>query len=177
MATIVGIECADGVLLAGDRTLTTDGTVRSTDKRHVFDYGAVGAAAAGEAGALDTFSRELAAEIREYRTERSVPVRIDPLARMASSLSASTGTEALVAAPDAGGAPRLRVVYADGSVVDDDRGALGSGAALALGQLDAAGEVTLAGAADLVDDLFAAVAERDPGTGTDVDVYRLAAED
>jgi proteasome beta subunit len=177
MATIVGIECVDGVLLAGDRTLATDGTIRSTDKRHVFDHGAVGAAAVGEAGALDTFSRELESDVRRYRTERSVPVRIDPLARMASSLSARTGAEALVAAPDADGTPRLRVVYADGSVVDDDRGALGSGAALALGQLDAAGELTLADAADLVDDLFAAVAERDPATGTDVDVYRHAAGD
>ena len=171
MATIVGIECADGVLLAGDRTLATDGTIRSTDKRHVFDFGAVGAA-----GAVDTFSRELEAEIRQYRTERSEPVRVDPLARMASSLSSRTGAEAIVAAPDADGAPRLRVVYDDGSVVDDDRGALGSGAALALGQLDAAGDLTLADAADLVEDLFAAVAERDPGTGTDVDVYRLPNE-
>jgi len=176
MATIVGIECADGVLLAGDRTLATDGTIRSTDKRHVFDFGAVGAAAVGSAGAVDTFSRELEAEVRQYRTERSEPVRVDPLARMASSLSSRTGAEAIVAAPDADGAPRLRVVYGDGSVVDDDRGALGSGAALALGQLDAAGDLTLADAADLVEDLFAAVAERDPGTGTDVDVYRLPNE-
>jgi proteasome beta subunit len=176
MATIVGIECTDGVLLAGDRTLVEEGTVRSTDKRHVFELGDVGVAVAGSAAAIDSFERELDAELRRYRTDQS-EVRIDPLARITSNLAASTGASAIVAAPDEEGVPRLRSVGDDGSILDDDWAALGTGQSLALGQLEAAAEeLSLEAADDLVDEIFEALAERDTDTGDDVDRFRLHAD-
>ncbi|MFB6155562.1 MAG: 20S proteasome subunit A/B [Haloferacaceae archaeon] len=178
MGTIVGVECTDGVLLAGDRTLVEGGTVRSTDRRRVFDFGDVGAAVVGRPSATDQFERELDGEVRRYRTERDERLRIDPFARVASSVAASLGAEVLVAARDDDGVPRLRSVRADGTVYEDRRAALGSGEPLAVGPLDAADpDLTLAEADELVDEVFAVLAERDPGTGDAVDRWRLRAGD
>jgi 20S proteasome alpha/beta subunit len=54
--------------------------------------------------------------------------------------------------------------------------ALGSGASLALGQLEAADpdSMSVSAAESFATELFDAVAERDPGTGDEADVWTLA---
>ena len=37
MATIVGVRCRDGVVVAGDRVLVRDGRIASRSRQHVFD--------------------------------------------------------------------------------------------------------------------------------------------
>jgi len=172
MSTVLGVACAGGVVLAGDRVAVADGQVRSRNRRHVFDFGPVGAAVVG--ADVDGFADHLEGDVRAYRTERG-DVRIDPLARMASDLAVTFDVSVVVATDDDG--PNLRAVTADGSLTDDDVSAFGSGASVALGALEAGYDAaaTLDEATTLARDALAAAAERDPGTGTDVDVYRLSA--
>jgi proteasome beta subunit len=181
MATIVGLRCRDGVVLAGDRVLVRDGRIESRNRRHVFDVDDIGVAAVGSD--VDRFADRLEGELRSYRLDRgsvSVPV----LERLGSELASGTGTEAVVAARDRDegedqngtGRAALRGVYADGSTLADPPVALGSGASLALGQLEAAdlGSMSVAEAETFVHDLFETVAERDPGTGAEIDVWTLS---
>jgi proteasome beta subunit len=178
MSTIVGLRCRDGVVLAGDRVLVRDGRVESRNRRHVFDFGFdpddAGTAAVGSD--VGRFADRLESELRSYRLERG-PVAIAAVERVGSEVASETGTEAIVAAreDDAGdeGRAAVRAIYADGSTLADPPMALGSGASLALGQLETADldSLSVAGAEAFVRELFGNVAERDPGTGDDIDVW------
>lgn len=170
MSTIVGIECADGVLLAGDRLLVRNGTVESRSKERVFTVDGVGAACVGPGSRIDEFGRRFESEVRSYRTERG-EMGIDPLATKLSSVADEEGVEVIVAARDDGIA-RLRAIGADGSVLDDSPAARGSGAPMLLGALDE-DETDLDTAESRVRDAFDAVADRDPKTGDDIDTWRL----
>ncbi|WP_248895566.1 hypothetical protein [Haloplanus halobius] len=174
MSTVIGVACAEGVVLAGDRLAVTDGHVRSRSHRHVFEFGEAGAAIVGAPGDVDAFADRLDAEIRSYRTERG-QLRIDPFARLASDLADDRGVSGVVAAPDADGEPALRSIT-PGSVTEDDVAAFGSGASVALGVLEAGHDpdASLDDAAELTRRALDAAAERDAGTGDDIDTYRLS---
>lgn len=177
MSTVIGIECAGGVVLAGDRTLIRGGSVASRSKQRVFDLGDVGAAVVGESGGIDEFERRLDAERREYETEGRA-LSIDPLERIASDLAGELSVEALVAGRDEEGVARLRTVGGDGGTLDDPTAALGSGAELAFGQLEGVdADATLDEAESTAREIVATVAERDGETGEEADVYRLSSEE
>lgn len=173
MSTVLGVACAGGVVLAGDRVAVSQGNVRSRSRQHVFDFESVGAAVVG--ADVDGFADRLESEIRTYRTERD-GLGIDPFTRLASDLAGEFDTAAVLAAPD-DGVPCLRAVTADGGATTDDVAAFGSGASVVLGALDAAHDpdATLDEATTLARDALSAAAERDAGTGTDFDIYRLPA--
>jgi proteasome beta subunit len=174
MSTVIGIECAGGVVLAGDRTETRGGSITSTSKDRVFDLGRVGAAVVGASGGIDEFERRLDAERREYETDRG-SLRIDALERIASDLASELDVSALVAGLDDDGAARLRQVSADGGTIDDPTAALGSGAELAYGGLEGVdADASLDEAAEAAREIMATVAERDTETGEETDLYRLS---
>jgi proteasome beta subunit len=178
MGTIVGLRCRDGVVLAGDRVLVRDGRIESRNRRHVFDFGFdpddAGTAAVGSD--VDRFADRLESELRSYRLERA-PVSIAVLERVGSEVASETGSEAIVAGrenePENEGRAAIRAIYADGSTLSDPPMVLGSGASLALGQLEAVDldALSVAEAETFVRDLFGNVAERDPGTGDEIDVW------
>ncbi|MFB6305302.1 MAG: hypothetical protein ABEH47_09055 [Haloferacaceae archaeon] len=169
MATIAGVECRDGALLVADRVRTRGGRVVSRDADHLVDLGAVGAASVG--GDPDRFADELEASVRSYRLERDEP-GIDAMTRLVADALGRDGA-ALVAARDGDGEPRVRAVDADGELPADPVAARGSGAEYILGGLGFEDPPRLDAATDAVEAAFAAAAERDPGTGTDLDRYRL----
>jgi proteasome beta subunit len=173
MSTVLGVACAGGVVLAGDRVAVSRGQVRSRSRRHVFDFGRAGAAVV--AGDVDGFVDRLEGDVRAYRTERG-DLGIDPFTRLASDLADEFDASAVLAAPDDGG-PCLRAVTADGGVATDDVAAFGSGASVVLGALEAGHDpaATLDEATTRARDALSAAAERDAGTGTEFDVYRLPA--
>jgi proteasome beta subunit len=175
MSTVLGVTCAGGVVLAGDRVVATGGQVRSRSRRHVFDLGRAGVAVVG--ADVDRFADRLDGEVRAYRTERG-SLGIDPFARLASDLAAAFDVSAVLAAPDDGGVG-LRAVTPDGGVTTDEMSAFGSGASVALGVLEAGHDpdATLDAVTTLVRDALSTAAERDAGTGTEIDSYRLPARD
>jgi proteasome beta subunit len=174
MSTVLAVSCAGGVVLAGDRVVASGGHVRSRSRRHIFDFGRVGAGVVG--ADVDGFADRLESEIRTYRTERG-DLDIEPFARMASDLAAEFDAAVLVAARDGDGRPALRAVSPDGGVTADDVAAFGSGASVALGALEAGHDpdATLDEASALARDALSAAAERDAGTGSEYDRYRLSA--
>ncbi|MFC4451636.1 20S proteasome subunit A/B [Halorussus aquaticus] len=176
MATIVGVEGDGGVVLAGDRRLTRGGTVSSERKRHVFDFGAVGAAAVSETGGIDEFRRRLDSEVRSHETEQGDPMGIDRFASVASDVAAAEGVEAIVAASE-DGTPRVRGIGSDGGVVTDAAVAFGSGAQLALGVLEGREDRLSADEAEeLAREAVETAADRDTDTGAEIDTYRLSGD-
>lgn len=174
MSTVLGVACAGGVVLVGDRVVASGGHLRSRSRRHVFAFGRVGFAVVG--ADVDGVADRLEREIRTYRTERG-DLTVDPFARLASDLAAEFDAAVLLAAPDGDGRPTLRAVAVDGGVTADDVAAFGSGASVALGALEAGHDpdATLDEAAALARDALSAAAQRDAGTGTELDSYRLSA--
>ena len=174
MATIVGIEVDGGAAIAGDRQLTQGGTVQSSSKDHVFDLGAVGAAAVGDSGGVDEFRRRLEAEVRDYETQHGDPMEMTRLANVASDIAEDEGVEAIVAGRDDREVARIRGVDADGGVTTDAVVAKGSGAQFTLGVLESADRsVSLDSAEDLLRDALDTAADRDTATGEDVDTYSI----
>lgn len=173
MGTIAGIRLADGIALTADRRATAGGAVRTEHLEKLFDYDDAGAAVTGEPSAIQEFSRRLDDEIRQLRT-RQTAVRISALERLASEIAAETGAEALVAVRDGDGIARLRAIDPEGGATGDDALARGTGAQLALGQLDGADlTIEIRNARELLESVFDAIAERDAETGDEIDVWTL----
>jgi len=176
MGTVIAFEADGGVAIAGDTRTTAGGTVTGEVQR-VFDLEEVGAGAAGDSGSVQAFGRGLDAALRERAFERDGPLGPDELARAAAEVAEDVGVEAVVATRDADGVARVRQVGPDGSVLEGPVVALGSGAGLALGRLEAMGLDVDAGAlAATARDVLETVAARDAGTGEDVDVWTLGSE-
>lgn len=176
MGTVIAVETDGGVAIGGDSLATHDGTITSKHVDRVFDLDGVGAAATGDRSDVDEFERELGAEVRSQRHEVDT-IRIDRLAETAARVAATTGVEAVVAARDDDGAPRVRRVGATGDVTEGPVIAVGTGAAVALGRLeDADLPLDLGLAADLVRDVLETVAERDTESGGEIDVWTLPAD-
>jgi proteasome beta subunit len=173
MATIVGVRCRDGVVVAGDRVLVRDGRIASRSRQHVFDLDDVGVAAVGSD--VDRFVDRLDGDLRSYRLERG-SVSFEALERLASDIASETATTAVVSTYDESGEVALRSLAPDGSTLSDPPMALGSGASLALGQLEAADldSLSVSEGESFARDLFESVAERDPGTGDEIDCWTLA---
>lgn len=170
VATIVALDCLDGALLAGDRLVVEGGTVVGS-RPHVFDFDDVAVAAVGDDP--DGFRRQFDAALRAYATERGEP-GTDAVARMTADVAGDTGVEALVVARDESG--RANVRSATDGVLDERLVAFGSGASTVIGHLESVGEVDLDAAESGVREAFRSAAARDPGTGAEVDVSRLADE-
>lgn len=170
MATIAGVECRDGAFLVADRVRTRDGRIATRDADHLVALDAVGAASVG--GDPDRFADELRAAVKSYRLERGEP-RIDAFARLAAE-ALGRDAAAVVAARDDEGRARVCAIDGDGTIPADPVAVRGSGTELVLGGLVFDAVPTLDEAADAVASAFAAAAERDPGTGADLDRYRLA---
>lgn len=178
MATVVAIEASGGIVIAGDSRETQGSTVTSERADRVFDLDGAGVGAVGDAGDVDEFRRRLDSELRSRELETDRDPDLGWIARAAAEITSETGVEAVVGARDDEGVPGLRQIGPDGSVLENGTVALGSGAPVALGRLEGTDpDVDLAAAEERARAAVGAAAERDTGTGGDVDVWTLAGED
>ncbi len=174
MGTVVAIETDAGVVISGDRRTTRGGTVTGDSTQRVFTVRDVGVGAVADTGTIDTFRRRFESALRRARREQPEGLTADVVGRVAAGAAQRTGVEAVVAAPDG----HLRQVTSDGAALPESRVALGTGAELALGRLDALEETApLEETAAALEDLLGAVAERDPATGQRVDTYTRSPPD
>lgn len=171
MPTIVAFETSDGAVLAADRLVVSDNTVSSRNVDRIAGFDDCGAAAISDP---DRFRRELDGKLREYETDHGDGPGIEPFTQLASEVASDVGTDAVVAARDDDGTARVRAVYADGSVIDDAPVALGTGAEMAFGRLEAGVPSGLDDAESFAVELIEGVAERDTRTGDEADVWTLA---
>jgi len=171
MPTTVAFETAEGAVLAADRLVVSDDTVSSKSAERIADFADCGAAAVADP---DEFRRELDGERREYELEHGENPGIEPFTRMASDVAGAVGTDAAIAARDENGNVHVRAVYADGSVIEDSPVAVGTGAELAFGRLEAGTPDSLDDGAEYARDLIDGVSGRDTRTGEDADVWTLS---
>ncbi|WP_440008000.1 20S proteasome subunit A/B [Halomicrococcus sp. SG-WS-1] len=178
MGTILGIETTAGVVLAGDRRYTHDGTTASDGVQRVHDFDRAGVAAVGDPGSIRQFASRVESELRSYETEHDESMALDRLTRTTADVAADEGVDAIVAGRTADGNAELREVGNDGGVLVTEATARGSGATVAVGLLESGPD------AEELDDVeafaretMATVANRDAGTGDEVDVYRLPSVD
>lgn len=174
MGTIVGVAAAGGVVLGGDR-LTTDGSTVTGRTERVWDLEDVTAAAVGPSGDVDVFRRSFEAELNRQRTEAGA-LSLQRVANVAAERARDEGVDALVAARDGDGVARLREIGSDGSVLETEATARGSGTQVAVGALESGSAGSLDEAEDLVREALAAAGGRDAETGDEFDVVRLADE-
>jgi proteasome beta subunit len=173
MPTVIAFETDDGAVLAADRLIVDNDTVSSKNADRIADFGDCGAAAVADP---DQFRRELDGERRQYGIDHDEDPDIEPFTRMATDVASAVGTDAVVVAGDGDGRARVRAVYADGSVIDDSPVALGTGAELAFGRLEAGVPSDLEEAESFAREVIEGVAERDTRTGEAADVLTLSNE-
>lgn len=173
----MGVAADGGAVLGADRLTTEGETVTGESFRRLAVLDGAGAVAVGDPGSVEAFHRRVEREVRDHRTREGETPGVERLARVAADAAAETGVEAIVAARGDAGAV-VRAVAPDGAVLEDRVVAFGTGAAVALGRLEGvAGDADLDVAEEAVRAALSRAADRDAGTGADVDVWRLADPD
>lgn len=170
MPTVIAFETGEGVVVAADRTVVRDTTVASTSAERMLGFEDCGGAVVDDPNEA---RRRVDAELRSYRQTHEESPTVEPYTRLLRGVVTAVGTDAVAAARDESGAAQVRAVYADGSVLEDPPLALGTGAELALGRLEGARPSGLSAGAEFARELLSGVAERDPRTGDEHDVWTL----
>lgn len=175
MGVVVAVAVDGGVALASDTlAVGNDGGVTSENAQQLYEFDDAVVGAVGERGDVDAFARRVRGELQQVDVEPGRRVDAAAVSRIAAEAAADADVEALVAAREDGDATAQQV-DADGGVVPVERGAIGSGASLALGYLEsAAAPADLESATDLARESVEAAQDVDLESGGDVDVVALA---
>ncbi len=141
-ATTVGIVCKDGVMLASERRYAYGTFVMSKVAKKIFRItDNVGVACAGIIGDMQVLSREALAYMNIYRYERGRQATVKNAAKLMVNLLAGRRmlpylAQTIIAGVD-DGKPDLYVLDPIGSVLADKFAAVGTGAEVAMGVLEA----------------------------------------
>ena len=141
-ATTVGLICSDGVVLAAEKRVTYGRLVASTKGQKVFKLtDNVGLAFAGLMSDMQALIREAEAYANLFYLEKNRPITTKAMAKLISNMLFNRRMmpllmETVVGGYDADG-PSLYSMDPVGSLIPDDFLAAGSGAAIAIGVLEA----------------------------------------
>jgi proteasome beta subunit len=141
-ATTVGIVCKDGVMLASERRYAYGTFVMSKSAKKIFRItDTVGVACAGIVGDMQVLSREALAYMNIYRYERGRQATVKNAAKLMVNLLSGRRmmpylAQTIIAGVD-DGKPDLYVLDPIGSVLSDKFAAVGTGAEVAMGVLEA----------------------------------------
>ena len=141
-ATTVGLICSDGVVLASEKRVTYGRLVASTKGQKVFKLTEnVGLAFAGLMSDMQALVREAEAYANLFYLEKNRPITTKAMAKLISNMLFNRRMmpllmETVVGGYDADG-PSLYSMDPVGSLIPDDFLAAGSGAAIAIGVLEA----------------------------------------
>ncbi len=141
-ATTVGVVCKDGVLLASERRYAYGTFVMSKVAKKIFKItDNIGVACAGIVGDMQVLSREVLAYMNIYRYERGRQATVKNAAKVMVNVLSSRRmfpylAQTIIAGVD-DGKPDLYVLDPIGSVLGDKFAAVGTGAEVAMGVLEA----------------------------------------
>ncbi len=141
-ATTVGLVCKDGVLLASERRYAYGTFVMSKAAKKVFKItDSIGVACAGIVGDMQVLSREAVAYMNIYKYERGRTPTVKNAAKVIVNILSSRRlmpylAQTIIAGVDEG-KPDLYVLDPIGSVLGDKFAAVGTGAEIAMGVLEA----------------------------------------
>ena len=141
-ATTVGLVCSDGVVLAAEKRVSYGYYVLSKAGKKVFRItDRIGAACAGMVADMQILVRHVGAYARLYEYEVGRPMPVRAAAKLMSNILFNQRLFPLLTQTIVGGiddeGPVLYVLDPLGSVVPDKFAAVGSGAEIAVGVLEA----------------------------------------
>jgi len=178
-ATALGIRLNDGIILAAERRLSYGGFVLSRSAKKVFKIGRFGIAGAGIMGDIQTLIRIMNIEIKYYEMYNNKPISVRSAAKLLSVILYQYKwtpfiSELLFGGIDEDG-PKLFVLDPIGSLIEDNYAAVGSGARVAVGVLEAEYDPNLSldkGKEIAVKAIKAAI-ERDTTSGDGIDILTI----
>ncbi|MHA1578693.1 MAG: archaeal proteasome endopeptidase complex subunit beta [Candidatus Freyarchaeota archaeon] len=140
-ATIVGIVCKDGVVLAAEKRVTYGRLIMSRTGKKVFKItDRIGMTVAGLVADMQVLSKELEAMSRMYAMEMRKPISVHAAATLLSNILYERKmvpffSQTIVGGVDEKG-PTIYTLDLLGSLLKDSYAAAGSGSEIALGTLE-----------------------------------------
>jgi proteasome beta subunit len=179
-ATTVGVRVEEGVVLASEKRVSYGFTVTSKSAKKIFKISDhLGIACAGLIGDMQAIARSLRAELRLYELDTNRRMSVRAAAKLLANMLFSQRymplmSETLVGGVDDTGS-HLFVLDAIGSLIEDDYAALGSGATIAIGILEAGyrKDMNVDEARGLAIKAVRAAIERDALSGDGIDVLAI----
>jgi proteasome beta subunit len=141
-ASTIGIVCKDGVILASEKRVSYGYMIMSKSGKKVFPITEnIGAACAGLVADMQTMVREIAAYAKLYELDKGRTMSVKSAAKMLASVLFQRRfspyiTQTIIGGIEEGG-PIIYVLDPLGSLIPDKYAAVGSGAEIALGVLEA----------------------------------------
>lgn len=170
MPTVLGARFSDGVVIAGDKREVNDGRVLSDDLERVVGLENVAVGSAGSPRELEDLTRTVDKELRNYANRNERPVSAAAFERILASACQHANADCLGAVRTDDGHARLLRVDDDGGVMRDQTAAIGSGAAIASGQLETLEtDQSTSDGADSLEQILSVVHDRDTETGSTID--------
>lgn len=176
-ATTVGIICNDGVVLASEKRVSYGRLVASTKGQKVFKLTEnVGLAFAGLMSDMQALVREASAYAKLFYFDKNRPISTKAMAKLISNMLFNRRMMPLLMETVVGGydsdGPTLFSLDPVGSLIPDDYVAAGSGAAIAIGVLEAQynKKIDCKAGAELAKKAIKAAIARDAISGDGIDV-------
>jgi proteasome beta subunit len=176
-ATTLGIICNDGVVLASEKRVSYGRLVASTKGQKVFKLTEnVGLAFAGLMSDMQALVREASAYAKLFYFDKNRPISTKAMAKLISNMLFNRRMMPLLMETVVGGydpdGPTLFSMDPVGSLIPDDFVAVGSGAAIAIGVLEAQynKKIDCEAGAELAKKAIKAAIARDAVSGDGIDV-------
>ena len=182
-ATVVGLVCKDGVVLAAEKRVSWGRMVMSRSGKKVFKVTpTMGLAFAGLVSDMQALTREATAYANLFNLENNRPIAVKAMAKLISNMLFQRRLmpllmETLVGGVDGEG-PALYSMDPVGSLIPDKFITAGSGAPLAMGLLENQfiEEMDVEAGAELALNAIRAAVARDVASGDGVDMLLIRTE-
>jgi len=181
-ATVIGLACSDGVVLAAEKRVSWGRMVMSRSGKKVFVVTpTMGLAFAGLVSDMQALTREATAYANLYNLEKNRPISVKAMAKLISNLLFNRRLmpllmETLVGGVDEDG-PSVYSMDPVGSLIPDKFITAGSGAPIAMGLLEAkySEEMDVESGAELALEAIRSAVARDVVSGDGVDMLVIKA--
>lgn len=182
-ATVVGLVCNDGVVLAAEKRVSWGRMVMSRSGKKVFRVTPnVGLAFAGLVSDMQALTREATAYANLYELDHNRSISVKSMSKMISNMLFSRRLMPLLMETVVGGVdeegPSIYSLDPMGSLIPDKFITAGSGAPIAMGLLEAqySKELNLEAGAELALGAIRSAVARDVVSGDGVDMLLIQAE-
>jgi proteasome beta subunit len=182
-ATVVGLVCTDGVVLAAEKRVSWGRMVMSRSGRKVFQITpSMGLAFAGLVSDMQALTREATAYANLFRLENNRIITVRAMAKLISNILFQRRLmpllmETVVGGVDSDG-PVIYTMDPVGSLIPDKFITAGSGAPIAMGLLEAqySEDIDVEAGAELALNAIKSAVARDVASGDGVDMLLITSD-
>ncbi len=182
-ATVVGLVCTDGVVLAAEKRVSWGRMVMSRSGRKVFQITpSMGLAFAGLVSDMQALTREATAYANLFRLENNRIITVRAMAKLISNILFQRRMMPLLMETVVGGVdtdgPAIYTMDPVGSLIPDKFITAGSGAPIAMGLLEAqySEDIDVEAGAELALNAIKSAVARDVASGDGVDMLLITSD-